>query len=63
MNKKERKQNISIIERFSKLIRSTSINANFGMKNISNNDIFFSNNNLDAKKKKEGNESTIKSWK
>ena len=61
MNKKERKQNISIIERFSKLIRSTSINANFGMKNISNNDIFFSNNNLDAKKKKEGNESTIKS--
>tara|TARA_B100000902_G_scaffold166471_1_gene161329 strand:- start:138 stop:323 length:186 start_codon:yes stop_codon:yes gene_type:complete len=61
MNKKERKQNISIIERFSKLIRSTSINANFGMKNISNNDIFFSNNNLDVKKKKEGNESTIKS--
>ena len=52
MNKKERKQNISIIERFSKLIRSTSINANFGMKNISNNDIFFSNNNLDVKKKK-----------
>jgi len=61
MNKKERKQNISIIERFSKLIRSTSINANFGMKNISNNDIFFSNNNLDVKKKKESNESTIKS--
>tara|TARA_X000001036_G_C20527831_1_gene744955 strand:- start:84 stop:269 length:186 start_codon:yes stop_codon:yes gene_type:complete len=61
MDKKEKKQNISIIERFSKLIRNTSINASFGMKNISNNDIFFSNNNLDVKKKKERSGSTIKS--
>ena len=56
MNKKEKKQNINIVERFSKLIRSTSIDANFGMKNISNSDIFFSNDNLGVKKKKERNE-------